>query len=303
NAGRQNRNQAANAGNGPVQQIDENNQNVKCVPRTKSNPGRENIQCYNCNARSHYAYDCLKHKVHDAKYFIEQMLLAMKDESGGTLKEEKKYFILDNAYGDETLEELTASIIMMARIQPADDNAETEPKFDAEAVSEVNTSHIDLISSMISKGVHEHTTHGKLKTVINTSDDDQIDCNIIVDDPYMTINAVNNGSNIVSVSCGKDVFMLSHEKCVARYALFVDSRVKRALFTFLVAAKSRNLGATSVVAKSRFSVAKIPTATNKRVLEAYGWYSSTAKKFHREIGTVRFENDHFTTITGYGDYV
>ncbi|GJR99947.1 hypothetical protein Tco_0316456 [Tanacetum coccineum] len=49
-----------------------------------------------------------------------------------------------------------------------------------------------------------------------------------------------------------------------------NSRVKRALFTSLVAAKSRNLGATYVVAKSRFSVAKIPTATNK-VIQLILW--------------------------------
>ncbi|GJW42635.1 hypothetical protein Tco_0071434 [Tanacetum coccineum] len=78
-----------------------------------------------------------------------------------------------------------------------------------------------------------------------------------------TVNVVNVGSNIVCVSCGKDVFMLSHEKCVARYALSRDSRVKRALFTSLVAAKSKNLGATFVVAKLRSSVAKIPTTINK----------------------------------------
>ncbi|GKC17727.1 hypothetical protein Tco_1014509 [Tanacetum coccineum] len=34
-----------------------------------------------------------------------------------------------------------------------------------------------------------------------------------------TVNAVNDDSNIVCVSCGKDMFLLSHEKCVARYAL------------------------------------------------------------------------------------
>ncbi|GJR86681.1 putative reverse transcriptase domain-containing protein [Tanacetum coccineum] len=77
------------------------------------------------------------------------------------------------------------------------------------------------------------------------------------------VNAVNEGSNIVYVSCGNDVFMLSHEKCVTRYALSRDSKVKRALFTTHVAAKSKNLGATSVVAKYRLSVAKTPTATNK----------------------------------------
>ncbi|GKD19797.1 hypothetical protein Tco_1208955 [Tanacetum coccineum] len=76
-----------------------------------------------------------------------------------------------------------------------------------------------------------------------------------------TVNAVNDSSNIVYVFCGKDVFMLFHEKCVARYALSRDSRVKRALFTTPVAAKSKNLGATSIVAKSRLSVAKTPCNT------------------------------------------
>ncbi|GJV58127.1 retrovirus-related pol polyprotein from transposon TNT 1-94, partial [Tanacetum coccineum] len=68
---------------------------------------------------------------------------------------------------------------MMARIQPVDDNAETETTYDAKFVSEVNASH-----KMIPKWVHEHKNHGKRKTVINTSDDDQIDSNIIFDDPY-----------------------------------------------------------------------------------------------------------------------
>ncbi|GJY47883.1 hypothetical protein Tco_0437839 [Tanacetum coccineum] len=78
-----------------------------------------------------------------------------------------------------------------------------------------------------------------------------------------TVNVVNDVSNIVCVSCGKDVFLLSHEKCVARYALSRSSSVKRALFTNLIASKSKNLGATSVVVKSRLSVAKTPTATNR----------------------------------------
>ncbi|GJU21542.1 retrovirus-related pol polyprotein from transposon TNT 1-94 [Tanacetum coccineum] len=110
-----------------------------------------------------------------------------------------------------------------------------------------------------------------------------------------TVNAIHDGSNIVCVSCGKDVLMLSHEKCVARYALSVDSRVKRALFTSPIAAKSRNLGATSVVAKSKFSVAKTPTATNKVV--------SSASSLSLDSRIVRFGNDHFAAITGYGDYV
>ncbi|GJX10531.1 retrovirus-related pol polyprotein from transposon TNT 1-94 [Tanacetum coccineum] len=71
-----------------------------------------------------------------------------------------------------------------------------------------------------------------------------------------TINAVNDGLNMLCISCGLDVFLHSHEKCVACNVLTRKSSVKRALFTSPVAAKSKSLGATSIVAKSRFSVVK-----------------------------------------------
>ncbi|GJS51562.1 retrovirus-related pol polyprotein from transposon TNT 1-94 [Tanacetum coccineum] len=149
-----------------------------------------------------------------------------------------------------------------------------------------------------------------------------------------TINAVNDGSNIVCVSCGKDVFMLSYEKCIARYVLSKDSRVKRALFTTPVVAKSKNLEATSVVVKSRLSVAKTSTTTNKvssvlslfpdssqiRTLSNYmknkiatsqKWCSKhmtgnlqLLRNFiEKFMGIVLFGNDHFIAITGYGDDV
>ncbi|GJX04214.1 hypothetical protein Tco_0190130 [Tanacetum coccineum] len=101
---------------------------------------------------------------------LEQMLLAMKDEAGSNLKDEENDFMLDNSYGDETLEELTVAVIMMARIQLADENAESEPSYDAKAVSEVNASN----------EVHEQVNLVKRKTVIHTSDDDQINFNIIL---------------------------------------------------------------------------------------------------------------------------
>ncbi|GJR52965.1 hypothetical protein Tco_1403486 [Tanacetum coccineum] len=110
----------------------------------------------------------------------------MKDKAVSNLKDEENDFMLDNSYGDETLEELTAVVIMMAQIQPADDNAVTKPNYDAKTVSEVNASH-----KMIPKGVHEYKNHGKHKIVVNTSDDDQIDSNIIFDDPYVE----NNGGS------------------------------------------------------------------------------------------------------------
>ncbi|GKC21480.1 retrovirus-related pol polyprotein from transposon TNT 1-94, partial [Tanacetum coccineum] len=109
NAGRQSRNQAFNAGNGN----DDNNQIVQRVPRTESNLGKTNVQCYNCNEKGHYARDFQKPRVRDANYFREHMLLAMKDEAGSNLNNEESNFMLDTSYEEETIEELTAAVMLM----------------------------------------------------------------------------------------------------------------------------------------------------------------------------------------------
>nr|GEV43145.1 hypothetical protein [Tanacetum cinerariifolium] len=107
------------------------------------------------------------------------MLLAMKYEAESNLNNEENDFMLDTSYGEETMEKLTVVVMVMARIQPADGNAETMPSYDAKTVSEVNASF----------KVHEQMLHEKRKTIIQTSDDDQIDSNIIFDDPYVENNA------------------------------------------------------------------------------------------------------------------
>ncbi|GJU26920.1 retrovirus-related pol polyprotein from transposon TNT 1-94 [Tanacetum coccineum] len=91
-----------------------------------------------------------------------------------------------------------------------------------------------------------------------------------------TVNAVNDGSNIVCVSCGKDVFLLSHKKYVARYALSIDSKVIQLVLWIVDSGCSKHM------------------TGNLSLLRNF------VEKF---IGTVCFGNDHFVAITGYGDYV
>ncbi|GJT26676.1 hypothetical protein Tco_0906951 [Tanacetum coccineum] len=124
---------------------DESNQIVQRVPRTKSTLGKAN---------------------------------AIKDEAGINLNNEESDFMFDTSYGKENMEELTAAVMLMDQIQPADGNAETVPSYDAKAVSEVNTS----------SKVLDQMSHVKRKTIIHTSDDDQIDSNIIFDDPFVENN-------------------------------------------------------------------------------------------------------------------
>nr|GEX90899.1 hypothetical protein [Tanacetum cinerariifolium] len=142
--------------------------------------GRVDIQTKNVgyDGNGHYARDCQKPRARDAKYFRERMLLAMKDEAKNNLKDEENDFMLDNSYADDTLEELTAAVIMMALIQPTENNADSKPSYDAKAVSEVNSSN----------KVHEQVNHAKLKTIIHTSDDGQIDSNVIFEDLYVENN-------------------------------------------------------------------------------------------------------------------
>ncbi|GJR64130.1 hypothetical protein Tco_0010195 [Tanacetum coccineum] len=142
--------------------------------------GQVDIQTKNAGygGNGHYARNCQKPRVCDAKYFREQMLLAMKDEAGSNLNSEENDFMLDTTYGEEIMEDLTVAVMLMARIQSADGNVETVPTYDAKAVSEVNAS---------SKN-HEQMRHEKRKTIIQTFDDDQIDSNIIFDDLYVENN-------------------------------------------------------------------------------------------------------------------
>ncbi|GJU12898.1 hypothetical protein Tco_1135294 [Tanacetum coccineum] len=164
NAGR-NRTQGFNAG-------DESNQIIQRVPRTESTLGKANVQCYNCNE---------------------------KDELVRTTSNEENDFMLDTSYGEE-LEELTAAVMLMARLQPADENAETVPSYDAKAVSQVHAS----------SKVHEQVSHGKRKTIIQTTDDDQIDSNIIFDDLFVENNGGTSKHDSTAHDEYHDIQMLAY---------------------------------------------------------------------------------------------
>ncbi|GJZ45152.1 copia protein [Tanacetum coccineum] len=195
NAGR-NRNQMFKAGIGS----DESNQIVQRGQQTDSTPSKANVQCYNCNEKGHYAHDCQKPKVYDAKYFREQMLLAMKDEARRHLSNEENDFMLDTTYGEESLDELTASVMLMARLQPTDGNTDTVPSYDETAVSQVNDS----------SKAHEQVSHRKRKTIIQTTDDDQINSSIIFDDPYVANNGGTSKHDSITHEEYHEIQMLAY---------------------------------------------------------------------------------------------
>ncbi|GJU68129.1 reverse transcriptase domain-containing protein [Tanacetum coccineum] len=128
NTGRLNGNQETTIGNGFAQKNMETKEKVQRIPRTASTSGKTNIQCYNCNGKGHYARDYPEPRICDAKYFREQMLLTEKDKVRVNLDIEENDFMLMNAYSDDQLEELIASVIMMTRIQPTDNKSDAKPR-------------------------------------------------------------------------------------------------------------------------------------------------------------------------------
>nr|GEU77084.1 retrovirus-related Pol polyprotein from transposon TNT 1-94 [Tanacetum cinerariifolium] len=370
------------------------------------------------------------------RYFREQMLLAMNDEARSNLNNEENDFMLDTSYGEETMEELTAAVMLMARIQPVDGNVETVPSYDAKAVSEkvdgksskdnILQNEIDrLLEVSLTSEIRncallsvEKQKNELLKDELAKSSSDSKDiqanllkrikilendfkrsqaqtidfelklqhqkekmaCDVSLKSKLSTLNDENvllktqveyvvqereniklefqklfdsikatrtqhqkevdeliehvnqkthayadvraqNQDLLVTISELKDKLMTNEKgkhvntkfdksktlgklvcvtpfyknlrnkaKNVSNTKVKTDrnSNVKRALFTIPVAAKSKNLEATSIV----------------RMLEAYECNLQLLKNFvEKFMGTVNFGNDHFTTITGYEDYV
>ncbi|GJX39296.1 ribonuclease H-like domain-containing protein [Tanacetum coccineum] len=105
-----------------VQRNTGNVKNVQRITRTMTNYEKcSNVQCYNCNAKGHYARVCPKPRVRDSKYFQEQMLLSKKDEAEITLDDD-----------------LNAIICMMDWIQQSDNDSNNETIYDFDYTSEVS---------------------------------------------------------------------------------------------------------------------------------------------------------------------
>ncbi|GJY59280.1 retrovirus-related pol polyprotein from transposon TNT 1-94 [Tanacetum coccineum] len=150
------------------------------------------------------------------------------------------------------------------------------------------------------------------------------------------VNVANaaKAKTLLCVSCMQNVLIPCHDKCLAKYKLNVHSNVRRALSTnsrtpkssdttYVVLktrfseklTQSKSLDTTSVVSKPKIDVGSASKAKHK-VVQIVLWIVDSGCSKHmtgdrsllrnfieKLMGTIRFGNDNFAAITGYGDYI
>ncbi|GJW03344.1 hypothetical protein Tco_1562200 [Tanacetum coccineum] len=104
-----------------------------------------------------------------------------QDEAGVILTDEQNDFLFADASRMEEIEELSANICLMARIQPADNTSDAGPSYDSAFISEVQS------SSNTENEEQMYPTHTKI--INSTIGDDQIDSDIIFDSPNRNVNS------------------------------------------------------------------------------------------------------------------
>ncbi|GKA46051.1 integrase, catalytic region, zinc finger, CCHC-type containing protein [Tanacetum coccineum] len=154
--------------------------------RTSSNTRNQaivqaNVQCYNCSEKGHYARNFPKPRVRDSMYFMEQMLLAKQDEAG--------VILTDDALRMEEIEEISANICLMARIQLTNYDSDEGLSYDYAFLSEVQTPSTNYVNPLFAKDAQEQKYLKQPKIINNTIGDDQIDSNIIFDEPNGDVNS------------------------------------------------------------------------------------------------------------------
>ncbi|GJT52921.1 integrase, catalytic region, zinc finger, CCHC-type containing protein [Tanacetum coccineum] len=131
--------------------------------------------------KGHYARNCPKPRVRDSKYFMEQMLLAKQEEADVILTDEQNDFLFADASRMEEIEEFSANICLMARIQPVDHTSDDGPSYESVFISEVQSSSIDE---------NNEPMYLTLTKIINsTIGDDQINSNINFDSFKGNVNS------------------------------------------------------------------------------------------------------------------
>ncbi|GJV54822.1 hypothetical protein Tco_1455827 [Tanacetum coccineum] len=128
------------------------------------------------------------------------MLLVKQDDEGVTLTDEQNDFLVVNATRMEEIEELSENICLMAIIQPANIDFDEGSNYDSPFLNEVQKPSTSYLNPLFTKDNQEQKYLNQPKIINDTIGDDQIDINIIFDEPNVDVNtgSVEYDNNILT---------------------------------------------------------------------------------------------------------
>nr|GEW37178.1 hypothetical protein [Tanacetum cinerariifolium] len=203
--------------------------NIQRTLRNSSSGNTSTVQCYNCSGKGHYARNCLKPRVRDSKYFMEQMLLAKQDEAGVILTDEQNDFLFADASRMEEIEDLSANICLMAKIQPTNHSFDVGLSYDSAFASEVQSSSIN-------------------------ENEEQIDNEDTLDDASKSQQKVKEKMNDpIAVANKQNCWTVNYQQINALYKVFVPQKelsVEQKYFPSSFISSAKNSKATASIPAS-----------------------------------------------------
>ncbi|GJU13745.1 hypothetical protein Tco_1136141 [Tanacetum coccineum] len=133
--------------------------------------------------------ELFKLRLQELQQMFNATTVVRKDEAGVILTDKQNDFHFADASRIEETEELSANICLMARIQPENFDSDEGPSYDSAFLSKVQAPSTSYVNPLFAKDAQEQKYPNQPKIINNTIGDDQINSNIIFDEPNGDVNS------------------------------------------------------------------------------------------------------------------
>ncbi|GKB40446.1 hypothetical protein Tco_0885388 [Tanacetum coccineum] len=174
---------------------------ARAITRNFSNPSNNQIQDVHMFKRKLLRVTMFRMMLETFEELFElrlQELLQMFNATTAVRKATMLVIIQSQESGIQKIKELSANICLMARIQPADIDSDARPSYDSAFLSEVQIPSTSYVNPLFANDYQEQKYSMQPKIINKSIGDDQIDSNIIFDEPNEDVNSSNveNDNNV-----------------------------------------------------------------------------------------------------------